>query len=84
MLTEPVELALFDAFYNMPHAQSYDEVMQACAASLPNIEQFFESAMVMVDNLAQREARLLLLAMVYERLTAVAELELLHAERQQA
>lgn len=82
MLTEPAELALFDAFNGVLIGQDYDAALQACAEQLPCIEQFFADTMVMAEDSTVRNARLLLLAMVYQRLTAVAELEVLHGERQ--
>lgn len=81
MLNEPEELALFDAFRDMPDTKDYYSALETSAANISLIDQFFEKTMVMVDDAARRDARLLLLAMVYERLTSVAELELLHAER---
>lgn len=82
LLEDPAEQALLDAFDNaVPlvsgclERREYADALQALAALRPAVDGFFNAVMVMGDDIARRDNRLLLLARLHDLFGQFADFE---------
>ena len=82
LLEDPAEQALLDAFDNaVPlvsgclERREYADALQALAALRPAVDGFFNAVMVMGDDIAWRDNRLLLLARLHDLFGQFADFE---------
>ncbi|HEY1098542.1 MAG TPA: glycine--tRNA ligase subunit beta, partial [Myxococcota bacterium] len=69
----PAERDLAEAAATLAKTDSHGDTLRQVAALQPAVTKFFDDVMVMVDNVALRDARLALLASIEGRLVDVAD-----------
>ncbi len=88
LMTEEAEKGLFDTFSEIRAtaearyaAQDYQGVLQALAALKQPVDTFFDSVMVMAEDVSVRNNRLALLAELQQTMNRVADISKLAVER---